>query len=396
MVRDRLRWSHSNRIWEARDSLRLLGVISIGWLLALGMRFAVPALLPFIVESFVVDNTTAGLAVTVIWGTYALMQFPAGLLIDRIGERILMSGGLFVALVALIALGSAPTFLLFTGAGALFGLATGLYGPARGTVLIREFPTHSGVAFGIILSAGMVGAVVLPFVSSWIAAVTDWRMAFLAFVPVFLVLVVSVWLVLPDRTDQRGQESLTIADFRSALLRRRVVLSVGALTLVIFGFQALSAFLPIYLVSIKNLAPTTASTIYALFFASGALVQPITGGIADRFGSIRVLIVLTGLTVLPLLVFPFVSGVVPLAVLAFVQGARRGLVPVNNTFILRALPDEVQGSAWGFIRTVFLLIASTGSLLMGVMADAGRFDQAFFVLAGISIVPMVLYSRLSP
>lgn len=98
-----------------------------------------------------------------------------------------------------------------------------------------------------------------------------------------------------------------------------------------------------------------------------------------------------GVTVLPLALFPFAEGYLALAALAVGQGTRRGIIPVNNTYILKALPDDVQGGAWGFLRSIFLLLASTGSLFVGVMADSGYFDEAFFALAAISAVPMVLY-----
>jgi len=78
-------------------------------------------------------------------------------------------------------------------------------------------------------------------------------------------------------------------------------------------------------------------------------VQPITGAIADRFGSSWVLVVLAGVTVLPLALFPFAEGFLALAALAIVQGTRRDIIPVNNTYVLKALPDHVQSGAWGFL-----------------------------------------------
>jgi hypothetical protein len=42
----------------------LLSAVATGWLLILGLRFTIPALLPQVKAAFTVDNATAGAAVT--------------------------------------------------------------------------------------------------------------------------------------------------------------------------------------------------------------------------------------------------------------------------------------------------------------------------------------------
>ncbi|PSP71538.1 MFS transporter, partial [Halobacteriales archaeon QH_6_68_27] len=72
----------------------LLLSVAVGWFFVLGMRFAVPGILPTITDDFTVSASEAGLAVTVLWVTYAAMQFPAGYFADRLGERVLLVAGL--------------------------------------------------------------------------------------------------------------------------------------------------------------------------------------------------------------------------------------------------------------------------------------------------------------
>ena len=100
------------RVRTAADDLRgdgrgwVLVVVAVGWALAIGVRLVFPALLPAVRRSFGMSLSTAGLLITVLWGAYASMQFPGGILADRYGER--------AVLVAAIALGG-----LGVGGGAL-------------------------------------------------------------------------------------------------------------------------------------------------------------------------------------------------------------------------------------------------------------------------------------
>jgi hypothetical protein len=78
-------------VGETIDGLRgggrgwTLLVIAVGWLFISGFRVVLPALLSTIKADFAVDNASAGFALTVLWLTYAGLQFPSDLVADRIG-----------------------------------------------------------------------------------------------------------------------------------------------------------------------------------------------------------------------------------------------------------------------------------------------------------------------
>ncbi|MFC7026753.1 MFS transporter [Halomicroarcula sp. GCM10025710] len=286
-----------------RDSPRgLLVAVASGWFLVLGMRFVVPAVLPTIRAEFGISNADAGLAVTVLWMTYAAMQFPAGALVDRVGERVLLCGAALLSGVALLGYVVAPIFSLFVLATAGFGLGTGLYGPARGTLLSRTFDASEGVAFGAVMAAGSLGAAALPFVATLVTARFGWRLALASAAPLFVFVAVLLWLTVSDRattpTDRRLRADLraALSGFRS----RRLLLAVTGATLMLFVFQGVTAFLTTYLVTVAERSQGTAGAMLAGLFVVGALAQPVTGRLADRYGSPRVLVGVALLSAVPL------------------------------------------------------------------------------------------------
>ncbi|MFB6206482.1 MAG: MFS transporter [Haloglomus sp.] len=370
--------------------------VATGWVFVLGGRFLVPAVLPQVTESFTISNLGAGIAISVIWVTYGLMQSPAGALVDRVGERRLLVGSLLCSAGSVVVLGVAPVFLAFLGGCAAFGLATGLYGPARGTVLSRTFPGDDGAAIGLTLAAGSVGAAVLPFIAGALVGEVSWRYIVAALALPMLVAAVFAWRTVPGHETAGAATPPPVDDLAGDVIRaasrRGVAIAVLGVALMLFAFQGLSAFYVTYLA--RTMSQRLAAGLFALLFLSGAAAQLVGGAAADRYGERVVLTVTSTVGAVAVGVVPFVDGVVPLAVLSAVIGTRLAITPVTNAYVIAVLPDDVTGTAWGTLRTALFLLSSTGSTVVGAMADRELFNEAFILLAIATAVAAVLYAFL--
>jgi predicted MFS family arabinose efflux permease len=375
-----------------------LVVVAAGWLGILGGRYLFPAILPQVRDFFGISNATAGLAITTVWAGYAVMQFPAGMLVDRFGERTLLGASLVVSAGAAAAVSLAPTFLLFMVGCALFGFGTGLYGPARGTVLSKSFGEHDGAAIGLTLAAGSIGSAALPLAASVLVGPLGWQTTVALLVIPFLVIAVGVRWGVPERTPAGGPGGRpSVRGMLRALetaISRRTVIAGSANTVMLFTLQGLTAFLPTYLITAKGLSQESAAGLFALFFLSGAVFQSVGGSAADRYGDRAVLLAAAGFGVFPLLALPFVEGIIPIGILTVLLGSRLTTNPVNNAYIIAVIPGFVQGTAWGFFRTAFFLLAATGSTVVGLFFDTGLADEAFIALAALTAIAAVCYAFL--
>jgi MFS family permease len=391
---------HSVRGLRARfggdGRLSLLLAVALGWLFILGSRFLVPAVLPQVKDAFGVGNTGGGVAVTVIWATYALMQSPAGLLADRLGERRLLVGSLLLTAGSVIALGLAPAFLAFLGGCAGFGVATGFYGPARGMVLSRTFPRDDGAAIGVTLAAGSAGSATLPLLAGVLVGSVGWRSVVAGLCPPLALAGLFAWWAVPERGDEEGGDPprslrALAGDVVRAFGVQGVPVAVVGMTLMLFAFQGLTAFWVTYLVTERPLAQGVAAGLFAVLFVGAAVAQVLGGAVADRVGERVVLVATAAVGAVSLAVVPAVEGLVPLAALSAVLGTRLGVAPVTNAYVIDRLPDGVTGTVWGLLRTAFFLVGAAGSTVVGVLADRGHFDGAFLLLAGLTAVAGVLY-----
>ena len=388
---------------------RTLSSVAFGWFLVVGTMLALPAVLPFVKEAYGIDNATAGLAVTLLWIAYTATQFPAGLLTDRLGERAVLVTGLAVGCAGVALLAGAPVFPVFLAGCVVVGLGNGLYPTPRVTTLSATYPEHDSTALGVVMAAGNVGGAALPFAVGAIAVAVGWQSGFVLVAPLFVVGALALWWTVPRRATVTGDErggsddgtAVTDSDGREgsdgeaggprrlarrllvAVRDRRVLLVAFAVSLTFFTFQGLTAFLTTYLVSVKGVAPGTAATLFGLLFAVAAVSQPLAGFAASEFGDRVVLVGITVLYALMLVALPFAGGLaVPL--LVAVLGTQRGTVPVVNAYVAAVLPPDVRGTGYGLLRTVFTGVAATGAVVVGVLADAGLFDEAFLLLGGLA------------
>jgi predicted MFS family arabinose efflux permease len=249
---------------------------------------------------------------------------------------------------------------------------------------------------GFTFAAGNVGAAALPFLAGLLAFRFGWRSGIAFVLPAFVVLGYGMWRTVPDRSvSLRGVVPRSLREVASRLnvgLRDwTIVLLGGASTLMVFTYQGFTAFLPLYLVTAKGVSPPTAAVLFGAFFATGAVVQPFAGYLSDRLGKRPLLVALTLLHVLSLVVLPFVETLTSIAVLVVILGTRAGIGPVNNAFLVGVLPADVRGSGYGLLRSVFMTIGSTGSIVVGAFADAGSFDEAFLFLAAVVVVATACY-----
>lgn len=372
--------------------------IATGWMLVLGTRVILPALLPEVKAAFAFDNTVAGFLLSALWLAYAVAQFPAGVLSDRAGERTILGVAVVVTATGALALALAPTFALFAAGGVLFGLGTGLYAPPRVTVLSRIFVDRDSTALGVTFAVGNVGAAAFPVIAGTLALVVGWRFGFGFVVPLLAAVAVGLWTTVPP--VDRGSRVASDRPRRVAgrlvgeLTDRTVLIAWLAMTLVLITYQGITSFLPIYLVAEKGLDAGIASLLYGLFFASGAVFQLIAGGAADRYGERSVLAVTAGFGVLTLVGLAAVDDLFLLVPLVVLLGTRLGIGPVGNGYVAAILSDDVQGSGFGLFRTFYLVVGAVGPAFVGVMAGRNAFDEAFLVLAGVTGLATLLYLAL--
>src|SRR5579884_1827019 len=109
---------------------RVLGAISAAHFVSHYVQLLLGPLLPFVRAEFDVSYTEIGFTFAAFNLVSAVLQTPAGFLVDRFGARTLLAGGLVLGGAAFMAAGLTHSFWVLVGMFAIAGLANTVYHPA--------------------------------------------------------------------------------------------------------------------------------------------------------------------------------------------------------------------------------------------------------------------------
>ncbi len=376
----------------------ILLIVSGGWFLAIGVRIVYPALLPDIMAEFSLEYTGGGFLLSAIWIAYGLVQFPGGLFADRFGERAVMFVSMLSAVGAVLLMIVAPAFAVFVLATAVLGLGTGLYGTTRVTILSDVYPDNRTTAVSFSQASGNVGNAVLPVVSGVVAVWFGWRAGFGYLLPLFFAVIAGIVVYVPARTSAEPEDGTGLAYIRKlavAVTNRATFAAALVLFFLMYFYQAVTGFLPSYLIEIKGFSQAAASVLYGSFFVAAIVFQFFSGITADRVGELRAITLFSLLGLVSVLSLPFAQAHPVIVPLVLGCAAVLGAIPPAHTYAVGLLPEEIQGSGYGLIRTGYIGLAAISLPLVGFVADAGYFNYVFLLFGAIVICAAAVAVRLS-
>ncbi|WP_053404286.1 MFS transporter [Persicobacter sp. CCB-QB2] len=279
---------------------------------------------------------------------------------------------------------------------------TGIFGGVINALLFAIVgdivaPENRGKGIGwLMMGFSSASALGVPF-GLYFGVKYSWRVPFVAIVGVGLILLVLVINYIPRLRDHIGKQS-AIPVHRQILMagqnkNQRNAL-IGAF-LMFSGHFFLIPFLAPYMVVNVGLAETDLTWVY---FCGGVITvfsSPFIGKMADRHGKFPVFMVLTLVTVIPMLAISNLS-VVPLYVvlaittLFFVVGGRS--IPANALVLGTAKPEQ-RGSFMGIRAAVQQLASASASFAVGyVVTQNVDGSYAHYPVAGLIAVVITLSS----
>jgi MFS family permease len=363
---------------------------------ATSMLTSTPAfLIPVLHAKHGISIASAGIlaSTTTIGMVAALVAW--GALVDRIGERWVLAGGLLLAAVA--ALGAAlntDNLVAFGCFLVLGGIAAASSSPASGRLVIGWFPKNRrGLAMGIRQGSQPLGVAIAALVIPPLADGPGIAAALLASVVFCGALSIACAIVLrdPARAPITAATGPAPNPYRgSATLLRihlvSILLVVPQFTISIFGL--------IWLISDQKLPPTIAGIVIGLAQLIGAFGRIVVGVWSDRVGSrMRPLRLVALASVVSMLVLAAV-GIVPNPVAAFVLVIAATISVADNGLAFGAVA-EIAGPRWsgralGAQNTGQWIGASAVGPLAGLLIGVVGYPITFVAAALCALVAVPL------
>jgi len=358
-----------------------------------------PPLFPLVRAEFGVSYLELGFALTAYNAISAAMQIPAGFLVDRVGARVLLTGGVALGAGALGIASFASAFWVFVAMFAVLGLANTVYHPADYAVLSRRVSARRmGQAYSIHTFAGILGSAVAPASLLFLAAWFGWRGAFLAsavlgFAVAALLLAHGDGLAGGEHVKAKPHEPAAAGGTNWRLLLTPAILVNFVffimLSLANGGVQNYSVVALEALRGTPLALANMALSAYLLMSAIGVLLGGYVVSRTERYDGVAIAgLAANAIAVLALALFDVAAPLLILLMAA--AGLFQGLIMPSRDMLVRAVtPRGAFGTVFGFVTTGFNIAGIVAPLVFGWMMDEGNPQAIFLASAAFGLASIL-------
>ena len=342
------------------------------------LRVAPGVMAPDLMRDFGVTAATLGNLAAIYFYAYAVMQVPAGMMLDRFGPRRVLT-----AAIVLCALGT----VLFATAGGTGWAYAGrlLVGAAAGFSLVGAFklaatwfpPHRFALAAGVASALGTSGGIMGQAPMAALVHAAGWRGALIGTAVAGGVLAATFWLVVRDDVKPpprpAPRRSSGPADLRRAAATPQVwwvALASALLTANLVAFAGLWG-VP-YMIEAYGLERPAAAAAVSLVLVGFGGATPLIGWWSDAIGRRKTPMLVGGTTALLAMAALVYAPGLPLAaayVLCLASGAG-----MSASFLAMAAgrehgPPDATGTVIGIINTANMFTGAVFQPVVGWLLD---------------------------
>jgi MFS family permease len=369
----------------------------IAFVVALGFGIVAPAI-PIFASAFGVGTTAVGLAVSAFAFFRFVSAFGGGALVERWGERVVLTTGLITVALTTGAAGLATSFPVFLALRAVGGIGSAMFTVSALSLLLGVAPpSHRGRAAATWQGGFILGGIAGPAAGGLLTEISP-RLPFLLYAGSLFVAAAVALLLLRTPVVARAEQADTPADepaappvsLRAALRKRAYVAALVAnlgVGWAVFGVR--NSLVPLYVT--EELGRTVAWAGAGLLAGSAAQALGLlrSGRLADTWGRRPTLVLGSALATAAMAVL-----VLPPALWAFLLAmAVTGLAASLLGSAPAALVGDVTSARGGRVVAVFQMSsdlgAISGPLVAGWLTDVVSFQAAFAASTGVLAAGLV-------
>jgi MFS family permease len=386
-------------------------------------------LLPLVAADLNLSYGEVGAVKALLGASSALLQVPAGMLAEVLGEHFLLAAGTAWVGLGLAAMALVASFLPLLALAFVAGIGGNTQHPVANAAVARLYDdAERPGAIGILNFAGDVGKVIAPFVGGFGAALAGWRGGFTALGVLGAAFAVAYAIVVPVRWNVRraevdgGTPSQSPAGaaeessgpipgvpsssgysppvppprWRATGIRWHpaawgvaspvpyaVLCTIGALDA---GARGAALALMPFAFARAGMDAAQVGVAFAVLFGAGAAGKFLCGPLASRAGLAVTIIVTEVVTAIGIVVIPVAPREAILWSILPFGFALNGTSSVLYALVAPLAVPAQRARAYGLYYTVTLLATAGSPVLYGTVADVTGLGAAFVALGGVTLV----------
>ena len=396
-----------------RSRWLIFGLCASVFTLSMFYRASSAIIAPDLTRDLSLDYEQLGLMGAVFFYTFALVQLPMGLVLDRVGPRMTVFGlNLIGCAGALIFAGASGPADAVAGRALLgLGMASNLIGPLA--LLARWFPARRfATVQGLFMAVGTTGSMLATSPLALLVGAFGWRGSFRVLAAVNLALALVILVFIRNRPPDTRQNAPTLPPSPPVLASLRTLLGSKDYWLIawsaFFRYGAYAAIQTLwagpYLIQQVGLSPVRAGQLLLVMNAAFILGASSTGWMADSlFRSRKKTVILgmglMGVSILGLGLWRQEITFAGLLLIFFVMGFANSAGNVMYSHIKDLMPSEMVGTALAGVN--FFTMAGAGVFVHGMGGILARltgdgapgeaYRFAFLICAGAMLAVVFMY-----
>lgn len=369
-----------------RRDARVIGLVGVAHGLSHFFQLALPPLFPLLRAEFDATWTLLGALVGVFYAASGVTQFGAGFVVDRVGARPVLLGGLALLVGGTLVASFAPGLYWLFPVVALMGVGNGVFHPADFAILNSNVGERRlGHAYSTHGIGGSLGYAAAPVVSFGLASMLGWRNA-LAVMGVAGLVMVGVLFTQRNHLDsQTSAVKHTLRGSMGLFAQLPIVMCFAYFvvqTMAGVGVQTFAASALNAGFSVPLALANGAVTAYLLGSVAGILAGGFLAARTARHDRVAAGGLLGGAALVALVA----SGVAPSLLLPLftAMGFAVGSTGPSRDLIVRsATPKGASGRVYGFVYSGLDIGATVGPIWFGLMLDHAMARGMFFAIAAL-------------
>lgn len=365
-----------------------------------GIADALYVLLPVWAQAFGLSYVQVGTLRMAYSAAMACLQLPAGMLAERVGQRMLLAAGSVLAGFGFMALAASQSYVALGGLILLTGVGSAVQHPIASTLISRAYPPASRrAALGVYNFVGDVGKMVVAVAMGLGIAALGWHSSVVLYGLVVAAVGIGTLIVLGGWTKRTAASAAPRPQTASpgwGFTDTRGFALLGAIQVVDSACRTgLLTFLPFLLIG-KGANVASIGFALALVFIGGAAGKLVCGLVAERVGILRTVIlteVATGALVALVVAMPLSWAMVLLVPLGI---ALNGTSSVLYGTVAEFVREDRQSRSFGLFYTLGSAAGATAPLIFGAVGDVAGVPPALLVIAGLAIVTVPIALALGP
>ena len=364
----------------------IFGVCFTLFLMSLFYRASSAIIAPELISDLKLSHHALGLLGAAFFYSFAIVQLPLGIVLDKIGPRITMTVLNFVGVIGCVIFASANGIMGGVIGRILLGLgmAANLMGPLK--LFTNWFdPRNFATLSGLLLSLGTLGSMAATTPLALLVDGFGWRKSFYALAGLNAFLSVCLMIIIRDRPQDKQGVNNILQEKKpspSAYATLKTLYSswnywaISLSTFLRYGpYAAIQGlWVGTFLIEFLGLSPIVAGNLLFILSVGLILGSPFSGMLSDRILRTRKSTIIFGLFISAVVTIVFsqwkgTTSLILLGVLLFAIGFFNSFGQIMYAHIKELMPDEMSGSAMTGINFFTMLGGGLFMHLLGVIMD---------------------------